>query len=102
MLKEKWHRPPGHAVTRVDRHFERPDLAGVDDGEGMLDVGGEHFFWNQIAPPAALRLGEVAGQRDVANLGEAVVERDGPGFLAADLKAVVLRWIVRGGDHDPG
>lgn len=93
-----------HAVARVDHDLQRADGRQVDQGPQVGRVVGEGV---------AVRDGAGRGDRvryalfgplldQGADLGEPAVLPDRCGARPAQLDAVVLRRVVRGGEHRPG
>lgn len=95
-----------HAVAGVDDDLERADAAHVDQRAEVRGVVGEGV----AAAEGAGGGGGGGGRGGVvqpaldegADVGEAGVLADGGGSGAAELDAVVLRRVVRGGEHRAG
>src|SRR6266567_8072769 len=100
MLKDARHHHSSHAVTCIDHDFERFYFAHVDKREGMshIIVGDITFCYL----PFAGRCGEVATDRQIADVGQTSIKADGKGLCAAEFHAVVCAWVVRGGNHHTG
>ena len=86
-------------VGGVHDHAVRPQGRGVDEGTQVGDVGGVQVD--------ALVAGAGAARRQLderlaalLELGDALLAAERQGAVADQLHAVVLRRVVRGGDHD--
>lgn len=95
-----------HAVARVDDDLERADTAHVDQRAEVRGVVGEGVAAADVARAGGGRGGRGGVVQPAldegADLGEAGVLADGGGSGAAELDAVVLRRVVRGGEHRAG
>src|SRR5215204_89592 len=88
----------GHAVARVDDYPERPQTLRVDEAEAVFGVvfgyvglfNGTWIF---------RRVRKVSPDDEVKDLAQTSVAREGDSFVAAELEAVVVFGVVRGGDH---
>jgi hypothetical protein len=92
----------GHPVAGVGHHLERPQRALVDEPADVVGVA-----CHQVLPlvhlPARGRVADRLALGDhPLQVGEAGLLSHRHGAGPAELQAVVLRRIVRGGQHDPG
>lgn len=90
-----------HAVARVDDDLQRPDGRQVDQGQQVGRVVGERVALGDGAGDGdrlrGARFGPLLDQG--ADLQEPGVLAHGCGARPAELDAVVLRRVVRGGEH---
>ena len=95
---EAVHDEAGAAVSGIHHDLQGLELAELDIGQEMLDVGGRGV--DALPPAAGARVLEPAALGDRADFLQAVVARDRFRLFPHELHAVVVRGVVAGGDHD--
>src|SRR5215204_5467387 len=88
----------GHAVASVDDYLERPQILRVDEAEAVFGV--VFCYVGLFDGARVLRCGrKVSPDDEVEDFAQASVAGEGDGVFAAELEAVVVFGVVRGGDH---
>src|SRR5260370_32404851 len=86
------HHNPRHAITRVDYHLERPDLAHIDERKSVLDISIKHI--SLYHPPLVRRFNKVAAYRQVAYIRQARLQANRECLGPAEFHPVVSTRVV--------
>src|SRR5712692_7459425 len=97
MLEHARHHHTRHAITRVDYHLERPDLAHIDERKSVLDISIKHI--SLYHPPLVRRFHKVTAYRQVAYIRQARLQANRECLGPAEFHAVVSARVVCRGNH---